>query len=81
MPSALASEEVGRDFVFWGGAIDARRLLPFGSPDDVKSHVRRNLAAFMPGGGYVFNNVHNIQAGVPPEKVVGLYDAVYEFTY
>ena len=74
-------ERFGDQIVFWGGAIDAQRILPFGSPDDVKSHVRRNLAAFMPGGGYVFNNVHNIQAGVSPENVVALYDAGYEFGF
>lgn len=36
------------------------------------------MAAFRPGGGYVFNNVHNIQAGVPPRNVVAMYDAAYD---
>jgi len=40
--------------------------------------VCRNLEAWKPGGGYVFNNVHNIQAGVPPENVLALYDTAYE---
>ncbi len=74
-------DRFGTQIVFWGGAIDSQRVLPFGSPEDVKSHVRRNLAAFMPGGGYVFNNVHNIQAEVPPENVVALYDAGYEYGF
>ena len=39
---------------------------------------RRSLK---PGGGYVFNNVHNIQAGVPPENIVALFDAAYEFGF
>ena len=43
--------------------------------------MRRNLEAWKPGGGYVFNNVHNIQAGVPPENIVALYDAAYEFGF
>ena len=47
----------------------------------VRRHVRQNLEIWKPGGGYVFNNVHNIQAGVPPENVVALYDAAYEYGF
>jgi uroporphyrinogen decarboxylase len=68
----------GDRLVFWGGAIDAQHVLPAASPDTIREHVRRNLEVWKPGGGYVFNNVHNIQAGVPPENVVALYDAAYE---
>lgn len=72
-------ERFGDRMVFWGGGIDAQHVLPFGTPDEVREHVRRNIEAFKPGGGYVFNNVHNIQYGVPPENVVALFDAAYEF--
>ncbi len=68
----------GRNLVFWGGGIDAQHLLPFVSPDRVRQEVRTNVRAFMPGGGYVFCNCHNIQAGVPPENIVALYDSAYE---
>ncbi len=71
----------GRQLTFWGGAIDAQHVLPTATPDKIRDDVRRNLQAFMPGGGYVFNNVHNIQAGVPPENVLALYDAAYEFGF
>ena len=73
--------EFGDRLVFWGGAIDAQHVLPQADPDTVREHVRRNLAAFKPGGGYVFNNVHNIQAGVPAENVLAMYDAAYEFGF
>ena len=63
---------------FWGGGIDAQHVLPSASPDEVRKHVGRNVAAFKPGGGYVFNNVHNIQADVPPENVLALFDAAFE---
>jgi len=69
----------GRQLSFWGGAIDAQHVLPTAPPAEIREHVRRNLAAFKPGGGYVFNNVHNIQAGVPPQNIVALFDAAYEF--
>jgi len=64
---------------FWGGGIDTQHVLPGASPDEVRESVRRNMTAFMPGGGYVFNNVHNIQADVPPENVLALFDAAFEF--
>jgi len=70
--------EYGERIVFWGGGIDSQHVLPVASPEEVGEHVRRNVRAFMPGGGYVFNNVHNIQAGVPPENAVALFDAAYE---
>ena len=53
--------------------------VPRASPEEVRDHVRRHIAAFKPGGGYVFNNVHNIQADVPPENILAMYDAAFEF--
>jgi len=71
----------GNRLAFWGGAIDAQHVLPTAAPETIREHVRRNLEAWKPGGGYVFNNVHNIQAGVPPENVVAMYDAAYEYGF
>jgi uroporphyrinogen decarboxylase len=75
-PGTLKSR-YGRNMVFWGGGIDSQHVLPFASPEKVREEVRRNVEAFKPGGGYVFNNVHNIQAGVPPENIVALYEAAW----
>jgi uroporphyrinogen decarboxylase len=69
----------GERLTFWGGGIDAQHVLPNGSPEEVREQVRRNMESFKPNGGYVFNNCHNIQAGVPPENIVALFDAAYEF--
>ena len=79
MEPARLKAKFGDRLAFWGGAIDAQHVLPRADPETVREHVRRNLAAWKPGGGYVFNNVHNIQAGVPPENIEALYDAAYEF--
>ncbi len=73
--------EYGNKLDFWGGAIDAQRILPFESQETIKKEVRKNFEIFKPGGGYIFNNVHNIQAGVPPENIVAFYDAAYEFGF
>ncbi|MBN1294507.1 MAG: uroporphyrinogen-III decarboxylase [Candidatus Latescibacteria bacterium] len=73
--------EFGDNIVFWGGGIDAQHVLPFVKPAEIREHVRRNVEIFKPGGGYVFNNVHNIQHGVPSENIVALFDAAYEFGF
>jgi hypothetical protein len=62
----------------WGGGIDTQGTLPNGSPQQVRDEVRRNIEAFAPGGGFVFNTVHNIQADVPPENIAAMYDALAE---
>ena len=71
----------GTRLTFWGGAVDSQHVLPTAGPEEVAEHVRRNLLTFMPGGGYVFNNVHNIQADVPVENIVAMYDAAYEYGF
>jgi uroporphyrinogen decarboxylase len=81
MEPAKLKEKFGRKIAFWGGGIDAQHILPFAGPDEIREQVRRNLEIFKPGGGYVFNNVHNIQVGVPPENIVALFDAAYEFGF
>jgi uroporphyrinogen decarboxylase len=79
MDPAMLKQRFGRDLVFWGGGCDAQHVLPFGTPEQVREQVRRNLAIFKPDGGYVFNGIHNIQADVPPENVVALFDAAFEY--
>lgn len=81
MDPADLKQRFGRQICFWGGGVDSQHVLPFASPDEVRRHVQANLKAFKPGGGYVFNNVHNIQHGVPPENIVALFDAAYEFGF
>lgn len=77
-PVAL-KKDFGKDLVFWGGGVETQSVLPFGSPQQVKENVRRNLDALAPGGGYVFNTIHNIQADVPAQNMVALYEALHEY--
>ena len=81
MDPALLKQRFGRDITFWGGAIDSQHTLPFATPEEVREEVRKNLEILKPGGGYVFNNVHNIQAGVPPENIVALFEAGHEYGF
>lgn len=70
--------EYGRHITFWGG-FDQQRVLPFGTPEQVREEAKRLLDDFMPDGGFVFCAGHNIQTGVPPENVLALFDTVYEY--
>ncbi|MFH1006059.1 MAG: uroporphyrinogen decarboxylase family protein [Candidatus Latescibacterota bacterium] len=72
--------EFGGKIVFWGGGCDTQHVLPFGTPEEVRAHVRRNIEIFSSGsGGFVFTQVHNIQQDVPVENVAAMFEAAYEF--
>jgi uroporphyrinogen decarboxylase len=79
MDPAALKRDFGQDLVFWGGGIDTQDVLPHSTPQAVKDEVRRNIEALAPGGGYVFNTVHNIQPDVPPENVIAMWQALQEY--
>jgi uroporphyrinogen decarboxylase len=78
MDPAALKREFGSELVFWGGGVDTQRVLGFGTPGEVRDEVRRRLDDLMPGGGFVFATVHNIQANVPPENVLAMREALRE---
>jgi uroporphyrinogen-III decarboxylase len=69
----------GGRIVFWGGGVDTQKTLPFGKPEEVREEVLRRCEIFAPGGGYVFNAIHNVQAKSPVENVAAMIEAVHEF--
>jgi len=77
-PRRLKEKYRGR-LVFWGGGVDTQRTLPFGTPADVRAEVLERCEIFSPGGGFVFNAIHNVQANTPVENMVAMFDAVKEF--
>jgi uroporphyrinogen decarboxylase len=79
MEPAGLKRDYGQDLVFWGGGVDTQGILPYGTPREVKDDVRRNIEALAPGGGYVFNTIHNIQADVPPENLIAMWQALQEY--
>lgn len=70
--------EYGRELAFWGG-IDTHRVLPTGTPAEVREEVKRRIDDLSGNGGYVLCAVHNIQPEVPPENIVAMYEAALEF--
>ncbi len=79
MDPTVLKVEFGSDVVFWGGGVDTQHTLPFGTPEDVRREVKERIDAFAPGGGFVFNTIHNVQARIPAENLVALYEAVRDF--
>jgi hypothetical protein len=78
--SCMAPEELKQEFgdrvTFWGGGVDTQKTLPFGTVEDVRHEVSSRLKIFGKGGGYVFNSIHNVQARVPIENVLAMYETV-----
>lgn len=70
--------EFGKDMIFWGGGCDTRDVLPNGTPEQVKRDVRERVQILAPGGGFIFQQIHNVMADVPPENVVAMFEAVRE---
>jgi len=79
MDPAALKHAYGDRITFWGGGIDTQHVLPFGTPDEVRAMVRERLQIFGAGGGFIFNPIHNVQAGVPVENLIAMYDAVREY--
>ncbi|NIM95997.1 MAG: methyltransferase [Anaerolineales bacterium] len=77
-PQELKSS-FGGQVTFWGGGVDTQRTLPFGTPEEVREEVQRNLEVFRSEGGFVFNTIHNVQPNVPIENVLAMYEAFREY--
>lgn len=69
-------KDFGKDLVFWGGCIDTTRILPYGTPGEVRDEVRRVLDIMAPGGGFVATTVHNLQADVPLANALAYFEAL-----
>ncbi len=72
-------EKYGRSLVFWGGGVDTKETLPFGTPGQVREEVLRNSEAYSKNGGFIFSAAHNIPANTPVENIVAMLKAVREF--
>jgi uroporphyrinogen decarboxylase len=79
MEEEKLKREFGKDITFWGGGVNTRDVLPVKSPSEVKEDVKRRIEIFGKGGGYIFNSIHNVMADVPPENVIAMFEAAYEY--
>lgn len=70
--------EFGDQVTFWGGGVDTQKTLPFRTPEEVRQEVSERIKTFGPGGGFVFNSIHNIQALTPVENLLAMYRTLQE---
>jgi uroporphyrinogen-III decarboxylase len=68
--------EFGAEITFWGGGVDTQHTLPFCAPDDVREEVFERIRAFGPGGGFVFNTIHNVQPNSPVKNVLAMFETL-----
>jgi len=72
-----------RDFgqhICFHGAIDNQKILPFGTPDDVRTEVRHCIDSLASDGtGYILAPCHNIQAITPIENILAMYDEAWNY--
>jgi uroporphyrinogen decarboxylase len=76
MDPARLKREFGKEMVFWGGGCNTRSILPRGTPEEVRADVRANVKILALGGGFVFQQIHNVMADVPAENIVAMLEAV-----
>ena len=79
MDARILKEKYGDRLTFWGGGVDTQKVLPFGTPREVREQVLERCAIFAPQGGFVFTAVHNVQAQTPVQNIVAMIEAVKEF--
>ena len=79
MDTQKLKKEFGENLTFWGGGCDTQGVLPYGTPQEVREEVKRRIRDLAPSGGFVFTQVHNIQAGTPPENIVAMFEAANEY--
>jgi len=78
MDPVTLKQKYGRDIVFWGGGVDTQKLLPFGTPEEIREQVKERCEIFGKDGGFVFNAIHNIQAKTPIENIAAIFEALKE---
>jgi uroporphyrinogen decarboxylase len=74
MDVEILKQRFGEQIVFWGGGADVQNVLPRGTPEDVRRDVRHRIEVMQPGGGFVFAPIHNLQADIPPQNIVAMYE-------
>jgi len=64
---------------FWGGGCDTQHVLDNATPDEIEDHVTGLMNQWNKINGYVFQQVHNIMANVPPKNIIRMFEAVNNF--
>lgn len=81
MDARELKDTYGDRIIFWGGGVDTQKLLPYGTPEEVRAQVKDRLDILARGGGYVFNTIHNVMGNIPAENIAACFAAAREFVF
>jgi uroporphyrinogen decarboxylase len=81
MDTKKFKKEFGKDITIWGGSCDNQKIMPFGTPQQVRDETRRRIEDLAPSGGFIFAPIHVIQQGVPPENIMAWWETLQEYGY
>jgi hypothetical protein len=79
MDARQLKQRYGDQLVFWGGGVDTQKTLPFGTPAEVREQVTERIETFVPGGGFVFCAIHNVQARTPLQNLLAMFEVVRSY--
>jgi uroporphyrinogen decarboxylase len=79
MDTKILKRDFGKDMTFWGGGVDTQRILPHGTPQEVRDEVKRRIEDLAPGGGLIFAAIHNVQSDVSPENFMAMWETMRQY--
>lgn len=74
MDPAAIKREFGKELTIWGGALSTQTTMTHGTIDDIINEAKEMIRIYAPGGGFVYSQIHNIQADISPEKILAFFD-------
>jgi uroporphyrinogen decarboxylase len=81
MDPAKLKKNFGNKLTFWGGGCDTQNILGTGDEKAVRENTRELSRIFKVGGGFAFNQVHNIMGNVPPPNIIAMFDEAYKNSF
>jgi uroporphyrinogen decarboxylase len=72
-------DKARKRITLWGGGVNAQHTLPLGSVQDVEREVSEVVNYLRQDGGFVFCNIHNLLAEIPPDKIIAMYQTAARY--
>jgi len=73
-------DKTDKRLALWGGGVNSQATLPLGTIDEITTEIENVVPVLAKGGGYIFNNIHNILAEIEPEKIIQMYRTIDKLT-
>ena len=74
-------KQFGDKLTFWGGGSNTQYVLGAKDEEAVRQNTRELCQIFKGGGGFVFNQIHNIMGNVAPQNIVAMFDEAYKNSF